>query len=117
MLEVIQQNAIATLFGILSAGILGMSGMVLRHILKKQQEADTCQRELEEKRCIMERGIQALLRDRLVASYCHYRERGTITAHGLQNMELLYKEYTALGGNGFVTGLMEKIREMEVVET
>ncbi len=49
-----------------------------------------------------DRALVALLRDRLVASYCHYHERKTITPHGLQNMEMLYVEYTALGGNGFV---------------
>lgn len=61
-----------------------------------------------------ERGIRALLRDRIVQAYYHYSERKWITLHGLENIEALYKEYHALGGNGAVTKLVEDLRELEV---
>ena len=61
-----------------------------------------------------ERGIQALLRDRIVQAYYHYSERNWITLHGLENVEALYREYHALGGNGTVTKLVEALRELEV---
>ena len=62
----------------------------------------------------LELGVQALLRDRIVQSYYHYEERGWITLHGLENVNAMYKEYHALGGNGTVTALVNTIHELEV---
>ena len=62
----------------------------------------------------VELGVQALLRDRIVQSYYHYDERGWITLHGLENVNAMYKEYHALGGNGTVTSLVNSIRELDV---
>ena len=47
-------------------------------------------------------------------AYYHYSERKWITLHGLENVNALYKEYHALGGNGAVTKLVEDLRELEV---
>lgn len=63
-----------------------------------------------------ELGIQALLRDRILRAYYHYQERGTITLHGLDNVNKLYEQYHNLGGNGTVTKLVEDLRKMEVVD-
>ncbi len=64
----------------------------------------------------IEKGIQALLRDRIVFSHYKYIERGYISLHGLEAIENMYKEYHNLGGNGAVTRLMKDIRNLEVVE-
>ena len=61
-----------------------------------------------------EQGICALLRDRIVQAYYHYAERGWITLHGLENVEALYQDYHALGGNGTVTTLVEDLRALDV---
>lgn len=37
-----------------------------------------------------------------------------ITLHGLENVNAMYKEYHALGGNGTVTALVNTIHELEV---
>ncbi|BAK99051.1 hypothetical protein OBV_18530 [Oscillibacter valericigenes Sjm18-20] len=68
------------------------------------------------KQCATELGIQALLRDRILRAYYHYQERGTITLHGLDNVNKLYEQYHNLGGNGTVTKLVNDLREMEVVD-
>lgn len=47
-------------------------------------------------------------------TYYHYEERGWITLHGLENVNAMYKEYHALGGNGTVTSLVNSIRELDV---
>ena len=78
-----------------------------RYLLKRQKAADLRQQATE-------RGIQALLRDRIVQAYYHYSDRGWITLHGLENVEAMYQEYHALGGNGTVTKLVEDIRQLEV---
>lgn len=77
------------------------------YLYKKYKQADARQKAVE-------LGVQALLRDRIVQSYYHYEERGWITLHGLENVNAMYKEYHALGGNGTVTSLVNSIRELEV---
>ena len=79
----------------------------MRLLYRRQKQSDLRQRATE-------LGIQALLRDRIIQAYYHYSERGWITLHGLENVEALYKEYHALGGNGTVTKLVEDLRELEV---
>lgn len=78
-----------------------------RLLCRRQKKADLRQRAVEQ-------GIQALLRDRILQSYYRYAERGWITLHGLENVETLYREYHALGGNGTVTKLVEAMRSLEV---
>lgn len=71
-------------------------------------------RRTDQRQQATEQGIRALLRDRIVQAYYHYSERGWITLHGLENVEALYREYHALGGNGPVTKLVEDLRALEV---
>lgn len=79
----------------------------IQYLYKKYKQADARQKAVE-------LGVQALLRDRIVQSYYHYEERGWITLHGLENVNAMYKEYHALGGNGTVTALVNTIHELEV---
>ena len=72
------------------------------------------QKQLALRQQATERGIRALLRDRIVQAYYHNTKRGWITLHSLENVEALYQEYHALGGNGTVTKLVEDLRELEV---
>jgi hypothetical protein len=74
----------------------------------------TRRKETEKRHVVLEHGVQAILRDRIVQAYYHYAERGWITLHGLENVEALYREYHALGGNGTVTKLVEALRALEV---
>jgi cell division protein FtsL len=57
-------------------------------------------------------GIQALLRDRIIQSYNHYMERGYCPIYAMENVNALYVQYHALGGNGTITELMEKLKEL-----
>lgn len=57
-------------------------------------------------------GIQALLRDRIIQSYNHYQEKEHCPIYALENVEALYVQYHALGGNGTVTKLMDKLRDL-----
>ena len=91
-------------FGIIAGGI----GWGFRVLYKRQKKA-------EERQQALENGMQAILRDRILTSYYHYHDRGTITLHGLENVECMYQSYHDLGGNGTMTHLVEAMREMEVV--
>jgi len=89
---------VGVLFGLVGTGL----GVVIKKQFKRQ--------------AAVEKGIQALLRDRIVFSYYKYSERGSISLHGLEAMESMYNEYHNLGGNGAVTKLMKDVRKLEVVD-
>ena len=103
MVEIIVKYWVQWACGIGAAAIAA----AFRQIYKRLKAADRRQ-------TATELGIQALLRDRIIQAYYHYAERGWITLHGLENVEALYKEYHALGGNGTVTKLVDDLRELEV---
>jgi hypothetical protein len=94
-------------WSIISTIITVVAVPAVGYLYKKYKQADTRQKAVE-------LGVQALLRDRIVQSYYHYEERGWITLHGLENVNAMYKEYHALGGNGAVTALVNTIHELEV---
>lgn len=102
MLETLRSywSIISTIIAVVAVPAVG-------YLYKKYKQADTRQKAVE-------LGVQALLRDRIVQSYYHYEERGWITLHGLENVNAMYKEYHALGGNGTVTALVNTIHELEV---
>ena len=101
MTKWILQYWIEVLFGLLCGGLGGL-GILIKKQFKRQDA--------------VEKGIQALLRDRIVFSYYKYSERGNISLHGLEAMESMYTEYHNLGGNGAVTKLMKDVRKLEVVD-
>lgn len=94
-------------WSIISTIITVVAVPAVGYLYKKYKQADARQKAVE-------LGVQALLRDRIVQSYYHYEERGWITLHGLENVNAMYKEYHALGGNGTVTALVNTIHELEV---
>lgn len=94
-------------WSIISTIITVVAVPAIGYLYKKHKQADARQKAVE-------LGVQALLRDRIVQSYYHYEERGWMTLHGLENINALYKEYHALGGNGTVTSLVNSIRELDV---
>ena len=103
MLEVIAKYWVEWACGLVATALL----YGFRQLHKRQTKADERQRAVE-------KGVQALLRDRILQAYYHYSEHGWITLHGLENVESMYQEYHNLGGNGTVTKLLHDLRELEV---
>lgn len=97
MQEWILKYWLEVLFGIISSGLFAgykkLSGKL------KEQDA-------------IKLGIRALLRDRIIQSYNHYQEKGYCPIYALENVTALYAQYHALGGNGTVTELMERLKDM-----
>ena len=61
---------------------------------------------------LIENAMQALLRDRIIETYTHYREKSKCPIYALENVHALYDNYHALGGNGTVTKLVEELEDM-----
>lgn len=57
-------------------------------------------------------GIKALLRDRIVQAYNHYREKGCWPIYARESVMGMYEQYQVLGGNGVITGLLEALKDL-----
>lgn len=91
-------------------------GVVAAALAAGYRKLQKKQKEQEKRQQAIEKGMQAILRDRILTSYYHYHDRGNITLHGLENVECMYNSYHELGGNGTVTSLVNSMRAMEVVD-
>ena len=54
-----------------------------------------------------DKGVQALLRDRLIQSYNYYMDKGYAPIYARQNWENMYTQYHNLGENGVMGNLHE----------
>lgn len=101
MKEWILKYWLESVFGILIAGTVAK-------FRKKSKEQEAIKKEQE----AIKLGIQALLRDRIIQSYNHYMEKECCPIYALENVIALYVQYHALGGNGAVTELIEKLKDL-----
>ena len=60
--------------------------------------------------------VQAMLRDRLLQGYKHYLEKGWADLDDRSNMENVWRQYHALGGNGDMNDLRRTFRHLPVSE-
>lgn len=57
-------------------------------------------------------GLQAILRNEIIGQYNKYMEKGYIPIYAMDNVEAMYKQYHALGGNGTITDLYKELLEL-----
>lgn len=101
MLEWVLKYWLEAVFGVVTA----MLAWGYRRLERKLKEQDA-----------IKYGIQALLRDRIIQTYNHYMDKGHCPIYAMDNVEAMYKQYSALDGNGTVTELVERLREMPTRE-
>jgi len=97
-------------------GVLGVGGVMSyfwQSKLKKIESKAQLQREeAERKQQAIEKGLQAVLRALIINNYNKYMERGEIPIYERENTDHLYTEYKALGGNGVIESLIEKLADL-----
>ena len=59
-----------------------------------------------------EKGVQALLRNSIIQMYNKAMHDKCLKIYERENLQHMFEEYTALGGNGVVQGLVEKMYEL-----
>jgi len=69
-------------------------------ISKKLNTADAKAEQAKRETAAIAEGVKALLRDRLLQGYKHYIEKGWADMDDRSNMENVWRQYHALGGNG-----------------
>ena len=60
----------------------------------------------------IEQGVQALLRNELISRYREYETKGEMSILDKENIELMFKEYRNLGGNGTIKKMYEELLEL-----
>lgn len=115
-LEVTMQVVLSVVTTIMT-GVIGW----LFHKLKKHEDV----RELLEKKRLDEimahekainDALCALCHDRILQGYKYYKRHGGISPTDLETMSSLYNAYHALGGNGTITAIYEKILGLPLKE-
>ena len=67
---------------------------------------------LHKRQKAIENGVQALLRNELINRYREYETKGEMTILDKENMELMFKEYENLGGNGTIKQMYDEMLEL-----
>ena len=67
---------------------------------------------MKKKNNSIEKGLVALLRDRLIQTYREYEVKGEISILDKENIEDMFKQYENLGGNGTVKKMYEELLEL-----
>jgi hypothetical protein len=101
MKEWIFKYWIGVLFSFIVVGLTAVYKKLVRNVSVKFKEQDA-----------IKLGIQVLLRDRIVQCYNHYQEKEHCPIYALENINALYAQYHALGGNGTITELVDRLRSM-----
>lgn len=65
-----------------------------------------------ERQKYIEKGVQALLKDRLIERYRQFKKVGEISILDKESIDTMYKEYKNLGGNGAISQLIEEIQDL-----
>ena len=60
----------------------------------------------------VERGVKALLYDRILQAFRYHAKLGYVTIDELKNFEYLYNAYHKLGGNGTGTELYARLKAL-----
>lgn len=101
MKEFVVQYWLECLFGALIAG-MGTCYRCLQRRVHKQ----VCDQQA------IKDGTQALLRNQIIHSYDKYINRKWIPIYAMDNVNVMYKAYHALGGNGTITKIIEELTEL-----
>lgn len=85
-----------------ATGLLSMAVAALVRRIKREREHDVA----------TEKGLQALLRDRLIYQYDKYKDKGYAPIYAKENFENLYQQYHALGANGVMDDIRDEFRKL-----
>ena len=98
-----------------------LSGVVIyyfKKVDKRREDHEKCKErervENEVKMQALENGLQAILRDRIIQLYGYCEKKGYVQMYEDKNMELMYKAYHGLDGNGLVTHLYTKFQTLPI---
>lgn len=103
------------LYSSLASLAVAILAFILQQKLKEIKDLKKERDELKSKKDeAFKNGLLALLRVSLIDAHAKYMGRGYISTHGYQNWVLMYKAYTALGGNGMIVAMNDDIEKLPI---
>src|ERR1035437_5835427 len=128
--EWIAKYWISFVFGLLATGLtggFGISWAKLRKRLRVQKVTDDAikclsakveaQQKICEDQALIKEAMKALLWDRLYQIYNDAEKVGCLSVDALRNVENIYNQYHALGGNGTGTELYQRLCDLPTRKT
>lgn len=100
MLDEIILKVVLTIVGFLVTGILGY----LTAKVKQSKAKDNRQEE----------ALKCLLRSNITSKYYVYSELGTIPHYERQNINYMFEQYKAMGGNSYVESVVKEINNLPI---
>ena len=92
---------IEALFGVIAAGLTYGYNRIAKRVALLQNRWEAVQD-----------GLQAMLRDHLVAAYEKATDRGYVPFYERESIEKMYVQYKKLGGNGSIDHLLDEINDL-----
>jgi len=101
-----------------SIGLTAVVGFVVKSISDRNEKRDRKEEEREKKRRVeheaLKLGVQAILRSLIIEAEIKSTKDGYISAEEKNNVELMYKAYHGLGGNGVATAAHKHIMDLPI---
>lgn len=100
---------------ILTSVVSGVLVFILQSVIKENRELKKKKDEADanEQKALKE-GVLCLLRAQLIIYHEKYTRNESITPHGLESWQHMYKAYKSLGGNGMIEHMKEEIEELHI---
>ena len=99
------------------AGIPSVITLIITRVITKRLTEAESKADLTQKRSdAIALGVRALLQDRLLQGYRHYEEKGWADYEDRANLENVWKQYHALGGNGDMNDLRKTFRHLPMTK-
>lgn len=89
-----------------ATGIVGLFTKFILSAVGKKLQKEKSDREA------LEKGVQALLRDRLISLYESSKHSDGVPIYVKQNFENMYEQYHALGANGVMDSIHEEFQNL-----
>jgi len=97
MLDFLIKYWLEVLFGVLMA----IGGVIMKRFDQKLKEYKAT-----------EKGVEALLRNGIIQVYDMAMKNKYLKIYERENVQHMFEEYTALGGNGVIPGLVERMYQL-----
>ena len=98
-------------------GVQGIITLILSRVIsKKLNTADARAEQAKKETAAIAEGVKALLRDRLLQGYKHFIEKGWADMDDRSNLDNVWRQYHALGGNGDMNDLRRTFRHLPMVK-
>lgn len=103
---------------VVSAVVTSVIGYIFHKIKKRDERRDEIATErdkaIRDREQAINQSLRALCRDRILQGYRYYKHHGYISTADLETMTKLYDAYHALGGNGTITAVYDKICQLPI---